>query len=141
MSLTDRIRSSTFVAQHSGHYLICFSLIDEITHLLPTLPRKCKQKCKKNDHQPHPFPKPNVKCMAVIHHKVDMAQLHLRGPASLLITEYAFSVSHRVLHTTMILTRCKHAASGRTHAIKQLVSFSLFFCSLAFCIKATPVFV
>lgn len=131
MSLTDRMKSSTCAAEHSGHYLIRFSLTDKITHLMPTQPRTCKQKCKRNEQLSHPFPTPTVKCMAVIHHRLDTSLIHFKKPASLLITEYPITVSHPVLHTTAMLTGDKHAASGCTHALVTaclifFLSFTVF---------------
>lgn len=50
-----------------------------------------------------------------------------RGSASPLITEYPIAMSHQVLHTTAMLTRDKHAASGCTHA--PITACLIFFLS------------
>lgn len=123
-----RMGSGTGAAEHSGHYLIHFSLIDKISHPRPTQPRKCKHKCERSERQTHLFPIPDVKCMAVIHRKLDTVQLHLRVPPSLLVIKHPSAVSQRVLRTTAVLTGDERAASGCTCApITACLIFFLFF--------------
>lgn len=119
--------SQTCAAEYLGHYLIHFSLNDKITCLLPTQARKWKLKRKRNEQQSHPCPTPTVKCTTVIHHKLNTSQLYFKQPPSLLTTESSISVWHHILHTTAMLTRDKHAASGCTHAL--VTAYLIFFLS------------
>lgn len=88
-------------AQHSGCYPICFSLIDKITHLLPTQPRKYKAQVQKEwEAAPFIF---HTRCKM---HGSDSPQswhgaITFKGPASLLITENVIAVPCRFLHTIL----------------------------------------
>ena len=116
MSLINRMESSTFAAEYSGHYLICFSLTDKINYLLLTQPRQFKHRCRRNVQQFHLFPTPTWKCMLVIHHILDTSQLHFKKAALLLIKAYPIALSPHVLQTLAMLTGDKHTASGCTLA-------------------------
>lgn len=125
-SLADRMKSSPCAGEHSGHYLICFSLIDKITHLLSTQPRNVSRGAMGMSSSPIFSLTPDVKCMAVIHHEHIAITLQ-GGPASLLITEYPIAVSRRVLHSYCTVDKRQTCSLGMHSRVNNSLFSFLFF--------------
>lgn len=127
--LTDKMNPSTCAAGYLGRYLIHFSLTDKITHLLPTQPRKCKAEVREKwaavPSISHTLRKMHGGDSPQTRH---VANTFFEKPASLSITRYPITTSHRGAHATAMLKGDKHAASGCTHApVTACLIFSFSF--------------